>query len=161
MQKLRVMAIVPAAVLIFAGFHVSDVGTRQSKSIIALERGALDRWGKGDPQGYLELYAPDITYFDPTQERRVDGAAAMQKLYGPIKGMVRVDSYEMVEPKVQQRGDVAVLTFNLVSHARRPNGDTITVRWNSTEVYGRSRGKWSIIHSHWSFTKPPTNAPPG
>src|SRR6266567_2210218 len=84
MQKLWVMAIVPAAVLIFAGFHLSDVGTRQSKSIIALERGALDRWGKGDPQGYLELYAPDITYFDPTQERRVDGAAAMQTLYGPI-----------------------------------------------------------------------------
>src|SRR5207247_3180880 len=84
-------------------------------TIIALERGALDRWGKGDPQGYLEIYAPEVTYFDPVQERRVDGATAMQKLYGPIKGMVRVDSYEMVEPKVQQRGDVAVLTFNLVS----------------------------------------------
>jgi ketosteroid isomerase-like protein len=161
MQRLRVMAIVPAAVLTFAGFHVSAIGTRQSKTIIALERGALDRWGKGDPQGYLELYAPDITYFDPMQERRVDGAATMQKLYGPIKGMVRVDSYEMVEPKVQQRGDLAVLTFNLVSHARRPTGDTITVRWNSTEVYARTRGKWSIIHSHWSFTKPGGEVPRG
>ena len=161
MQTLRVIAIVPAAVLTFAGFHLSDVGTHQSKTIIALERAALDRWGSGDPQGYLELYAPEVTYFDPVQERRVDGAASMQKLYGPIKGMVRVDSYEMMEPRVQQRGDVAVLTFNLVSHARRPTGDTITVRWNSTEVYARSRGKWSIIHSHWSFTKPVTNAPPG
>src|SRR5437773_4926564 len=66
-------------------------------------------------------------------------------------------SYEMVEPKVQQRGDVAVLTFNLVSHARRPTGDTITVRWNSTEVYARSRGKWSIIHSHWSRSEEHTS----
>jgi ketosteroid isomerase-like protein len=161
MQKLRVMTVVPAAVLTFAGFHLSDVSARQSKTIIALERSALDRWGKGDPQGYLGLYAPDVTYFDPMQERRVDGAATMRKLYEPIAGKVKIDSYEMLEPRVQQRGDVALLTFNLVSHGRLPTGDTITVRWNSTEVYARSRGKWSIIHSHWSFVKPLTNVPPG
>lgn len=27
-------------------------------TIIALERAALDRWGKGDPSGYLEISAP-------------------------------------------------------------------------------------------------------
>lgn len=154
------MILVPAAVLTFAGFHLSDVSTRQPETIIALERGALDRWGKGDPQGYLELYAPEITYFDPTQERRVDGAAAMRKRLAPFTGKIRIDRYEMVAPKVQQRGDVAVLTYNLISHARRPTGDTVTVRWNSTAVYARSQGKWSIIHSHWSFTKPVANAPP-
>jgi ketosteroid isomerase-like protein len=161
MRHLRVLTLVPAMVLTFAGLHRSDTGARQSETIIALERGALDRWGKGDPQGYLELYAPEITYFDPMQEGRVDGAAAMQKLYGPIKGMVRVDSYEMVNPRVQQHGDVALLTFNLVSHGRTPAGDPIVVRWNSTEVYARSNGKWSIIHSHWSFIKPLANVPPG
>src|SRR6266516_4550790 len=102
MQHLRVITLVPAAALTLAGFHLFDVSTSKPDTIIALERRALDRWGKGDPQGYLELYAPDVTYFDPIQERRVDGAAAMQKLYGPIKGLVKVDSYEMIEPKVQQ-----------------------------------------------------------
>jgi hypothetical protein len=34
-------------------------------TIIALERGALDRWGRSDPQGYLALYAREVTYFDP------------------------------------------------------------------------------------------------
>src|SRR5262249_39400656 len=34
---------------------------------------ALERWGKGDPDGFLEIYADEITYFDLTQERRVDG----------------------------------------------------------------------------------------
>ena len=28
--------------------------------IVALERGALDRWGNGDPQGYLEIMAPVV-----------------------------------------------------------------------------------------------------
>jgi hypothetical protein len=34
-----------------------------AEQILALERAALDRWGKGDPGGFLELYANDITYF--------------------------------------------------------------------------------------------------
>ena len=28
-------------------------------TIITLERGAMDRWAKGDPSGFLELMAPD------------------------------------------------------------------------------------------------------
>src|SRR5207237_2413765 len=37
-------------------------------TIIALERAALDRWGRGDPQGYIDTFAADITYFDPFTE---------------------------------------------------------------------------------------------
>ena len=39
--------------------------------VIALERAALDRWGQGDPAGYVELFDEDVTYFDPFQERRL------------------------------------------------------------------------------------------
>jgi ketosteroid isomerase-like protein len=122
--------------------------------IIALERAALDRWGNGDPHGYLETYAPDVTYFDPEQQGRVDGLGAMKELLVPITGKIKIDHYEMIGPKVQHRGDVAVLSYNLVSHAKRPNGELVIVRWNSTEVYGRIEGQWKIIHSHWSYTKP-------
>jgi len=45
--------------------------------IVALERAALDRWGKGDPQGYLETYADEVTYFDPVAATRIDGLEAM------------------------------------------------------------------------------------
>ena len=71
----------------------------QTDPIIALERGALDRWGKGDPGGYLELYATDVTYFDPQREKRVDGVAAMKRLLEPIKGTFKADGYEMIEPR--------------------------------------------------------------
>jgi len=33
-------------------------------TIIATERAALDRWGKGDPSCFLEICAPDVVYFD-------------------------------------------------------------------------------------------------
>ena len=123
-------------------------------TIIALERAALDRWGRGDPQGYVETYVPEITYFDPFTDKRVDGIDAVKAMLKPITGKVKVDRYEMLNPRTQQSGDIAVLSFNLVSHARNPDGSARAVRWNSTEVYRRTAGKWKIIHSHWSFTKP-------
>jgi ketosteroid isomerase-like protein len=132
----------------------SAAETAQADTIIALERAALDRWGKGEPQGYLETYAPEITYFDPMGAKRIDGYAAMQEYYRPITGTIRVDSYDMIGAKVQQHGDVAVLSYNLVSHARKPTGEPLQVRWNSTAVYVRGGGTWKIIHSHFSFTQP-------
>ena len=38
-------------------------------TLIAMERSELDRWGKGNPAGYLEISAPDVVYFDPFLER--------------------------------------------------------------------------------------------
>ena len=35
----------------------------QPDTIVALERGALDRWGKGDPQGFFDIMATGQTYF--------------------------------------------------------------------------------------------------
>ena len=124
-------------------------------AIIALERGALDRWGQGDPEGYFEIMAPDVTYFDPTTETRVDGIEALRGLFAPFTGKIKIDRIEMINPVVQRAGDLAVLTFNLISHGAQvgdgPKGDA---RWNSTEVYRRSEGTWRIIHSHWSYIKP-------
>ena len=118
-------------------------------TIIAMERAALDRWGKGDPSGCLELSAPDVVYFDPFQPRRVDGIAALTALYESIRGQVQIDRYELINPKVQLAGDLAVLTFNYVSWAGEKE-----MRWNCTEVYRRTTGQWRIIQTHWSFTQP-------
>jgi ketosteroid isomerase-like protein len=126
-----------------------------ARTIIAMEERALERWGKGDPSGYFEIMAPDTTYFDPTLAQRLDGVDALHALIDPFKGKIHIERAEMIDPNVQQQGDIAVLTFNLISHGAQfgdgPKGD---VRWNSTEVYRRISGQWKIIHSHWSYTKP-------
>lgn len=131
------------------------------QKIIAMERAALDRWGNGDPQGYLGIMAQDFSYFDPNQEKRIDGLSAMKELLAPITGKVKIDRYEMINPRVQTNGDIAVLTFNLLSHVKPPDGSAnLTVRWNSTEIYGRIEGEWKLIHSHWSYIKPELKQPP-
>lgn len=128
--------------------------------IVAMERAALDRWGAGDPHGYLEIMAPGVTYFDPTQARRVDGLRAMTDLLVPFTGQIKVDRYEMVDPVVQQHGDAAILTFNLLSYRRHPDGtDHVIAHWNSTEAYARVEGRWRIVHSHWSYVQPELKVP--
>jgi hypothetical protein len=112
-------------------------------TIIALERSALDRWGRGDPM----------------QEKRVDGLGALKKLLEPLKGKIKVDRYEMIAPRVDQEGDLAVFTYNLVSHGRRPDGRPTETRWNVTAVYRRENGRWRIAHHHFSFTKPELKEP--
>lgn len=126
-----------------------------TERIINMERAALDRWGKGDPGGYLEINAPELTYFDPFTKQRVDGLNAMKDYLAPITGQIHIERYEMLNPQVQHYGEVAILTFNLEDVAKEPGSDkTITLRWNSTEVYRRNEGIWKIVHSHWSYTNP-------
>ncbi|MEW6567010.1 MAG: DUF4440 domain-containing protein [Chloroflexota bacterium] len=119
-----------------------------NQAIIAMERAALDRWGKGDPSGFLEICAPDVVYFDPTLERRIDGRDALSRYYEALRGKVHFERYELLNPLVQLVGDAAVLTFNYVSYG----GGEDEHRWNCTEVYRRSGDKWEIIHTHWSYT---------
>lgn len=118
-------------------------------TLIEMERRALERWCRGDPSGFLEISAPDIVYFDPYQERRVDGLPALSELYEKLRGQVYASRFEILNPRVQLLSDAAVLTFNYVSWGA--SGEP--TRWNSTEVYHRNRDDcWRIIQSHWSYT---------
>lgn len=125
-------------------------GDREAGRIIAMERAALDRWGKGDPQGYLDSYAADISYFDPQQDKRVDGLDAMKALLAPIARKVQIKRSEVVNPPAQIAGSVAVLTFQFVSE-----GNEGQKRWNCTEVYRRTGKQWRIIHQNWTFAHAP------
>ena len=144
--------VVMVSVCMMACGQVDDF---QPDTIVALERGALERWGQGDPQGFFDIMAPDQTYFDPMTARRIDGQAALKEYIAPFAGKIRIEKVEMIAPKVQRSGDLAVLTFNLVDYgAQMAGGPKTTARWNSTEVYRRLNGSWKIIHSHWSYVKP-------
>jgi len=118
-------------------------------TLLAMERAALDRWGNGDPSGFLEISDEDVVYFDPFRERRVDGLPALSALYESFRGQVQLESYEIINPKVQTWNGGAVLTFNYTSLSKGGN----TARWNCTEVYRLTDAGWRIIQTHWSFTK--------
>jgi uncharacterized protein (TIGR02246 family) len=149
---LTIATVFPAAIL--TSCNKSAAGS-EADDIIAMETAAMDRWGRGDTQGMLDLYAKDITYFDPLQDRRVDGLEAMKALYRPFTGKFKIQSYEMIDPKVQRTGDAAVLTYKLLDDVvELPTGPTsLKMAWNVTAVYARVEGHWKIVHAHYSYVQ--------
>jgi hypothetical protein len=120
------------------------------EKIIEKERSVLDRWKQGDTFGFIEVAADDITYFDPSLEKRIDGKKEFSDFLGSFNGTFSFPRYELLNPKVQLFSDIGILTFNFVGYST----DGKTDRWNSTEVYKFVENDWKIISSHWSRTKP-------
>jgi hypothetical protein len=118
------------------------------QELLALERAALERWCHGDPSGFLEISAPDVVYFDPFIERRIDGLQSLTLYYETLRGKLFAERFEILNPVVQRASELAVLTFNFVSYG----ANRTELRWNCTEVYRLDASHWRIIQTHWSFT---------
>jgi ketosteroid isomerase-like protein len=145
----------PITPKVFAPFSGSQVSSAQDmtpleKQIVQIEKDALDKWYVGDPSGYIAIMGNGIGYFEPSLEKRLDGREPLTKMYESLRGKVHAEKYDMLNTRVQAGGDMAVLSFNLISIE-----GGIPYRWNCTEVFGLQKdGSWKIIHSHWSQTKP-------
>lgn len=117
------------------------------RTILALERAALERWGNGDPGGFIDLAAEDIVYFDPFQAFRLDGRERFVRLMESIRGQVQIERFEIANPVVHAADGFALLTFNFVSWPEGP-----MCRWNATEAYRKEGAAWRLVHQHWSLT---------
>ncbi|GAB3424027.1 YybH family protein [Niabella aquatica] len=121
-----------------------------TETIIALGKVAMDAWLDGNPSPYLDLYSKDFTYFDPAHEWRIDGWNKIKELYEGMRGKVKIETFEMINPTVQSTDTMAVLTYNLHMYS----GEMLW-KENCTEVYRmEDDNEWKIIHSHFSPTKP-------
>lgn len=122
--------------------------------ILQLERKALDRWGQGDSAGFNDLYADDVSYFDPLTRARIDGRKALgvycESSQSPKTEMSR---YEIENPQVINADGLSVLTYNLTTYHRdAEDNEKLGDAWNCTAVYRQKDGQWKIVHSHWSYT---------
>ena len=120
--------------------------------LLAMERAAMERWRKGDPWGFTEISAPEVTYFDTGTPSRLDGLDTLKAEYAKREGKIRYDVMEFIDPKIQDHGDTAVLSYRFFSTCVNPDGSIASrTPWNCTEVFFKIDGKWKIIHTHWSF----------
>jgi len=122
--------------------------------LMPLESAAMERWRKGDPWGFVDLYAPGITYMDSGTPARINGLDAMKAEYKLREGKIYYDVQEFIDPIVQVLDDTAVLTYRFFATTLYPDGSIHKrVPWNCTEVYVKMEGRWRIVHNHWSLIK--------
>jgi hypothetical protein len=133
-------------------FPSGAVYTGIMQELMALESAAMDRWRRGDPWGFTEICAEEVTYFDSGTPGRLNGLKALKAEYEKRAGKIHYDAMEFIDPKVLVHGDAAVLFYRFFSTRLSPYG-SITSRtpWNCTEVYARQGETWKIVHTHWSL----------
>ncbi len=58
------------------------------EAILAMENAAMERWRQGDPMGWAEISAEDVTYFDPGLTKPIVGiqdyTEFLEKIIGTI-----------------------------------------------------------------------------
>ncbi len=143
----KTLTCVLALTLACAGALAAAESTEQT--IIAMERRGMEGWLQGNPDEFLKIFDPEITYFHSIVPARLVGLEAVRALCEGYRGRPLFDRYEMVDPKVVVAGSVAVLTY----HFTTQNG-TLTRHWHATEVYREGPAGWRIIHSHFSLVQP-------
>jgi hypothetical protein len=124
------------------------------RELLVLEDRAMERWRRGDPWGFLELSATDVSYFDPETDGRLDGSDALRRLYAEVEGKIHYDVSQYIVPRVQPFGDVSVLSYHYRSADLQPDGTAgAGTLWNTTEVFARIDDQWRIVHTHWSYAR--------
>ena len=150
MQRAAILAAI-LPLLVSGGCDSGTTHPNAEEQIIALERGALDTWSKGNPSGYAANAAEDVTYFDDIgAPSRIDGLDSMRNYLASLEGKVAPHTYEIAHPKVQVYGDIGILTFQY--HPSTIEGSPLT-QWKATSVYRYSGGKWRLVHANWSIIK--------
>jgi uncharacterized protein (TIGR02246 family) len=122
--------------------------------VMALESAAMERWRRGDPWGFTEISASEVTYFDTGTPQRINGLGALKAEYARREGKIFYDVMDFLDPRVQVCGELAVLAYRFLSTWLNPDGSVSNrTPWNCTEVFMRIDGQWRIIHTHWSYIK--------
>lgn len=122
--------------------------------IMSLEQGAMERWRNGDPWGWTEISAEEITYIDPGLTKPIEGLEEYKKYLKQFEGKIRYQISEFIDPKIVTCGNCAVLTYNYRSDETNDDDSIISqTLWNTTEVYCLLEDEWQIIHTHWSYVK--------
>jgi ketosteroid isomerase-like protein len=122
------------------------------QTILSLEKAAMERWRNGDPMGFVEISAEDISYVDPGLTKPIIGLEEYKVYMKQVEGKVYYQKSEFIDPKVVMVGDAALLSYNYRSSQLTPAGKvTSQTPWNATEVYFKREGAWKIAHTHWSF----------
>ena len=112
-----------------------------------------------DPNNFAEQFkniADDYTEFNGDYSTRIDGKSVMSKLSEPFgKDVSRSVASEMLNPKVQVYGDVAIISYNFAGVTKDKDGSMKPNRAKSTRVYAKLNGKWKLVHSNFGIDPMP------
>ena len=111
-------------------------------------------WASGRQKNVAEAMkniADDCTQFNADAATRLEGKALLSRLTeAGNKDSGTTLSDEMLNPKVQLYGEVAIVSYNYFGQAQDKDGKVTANRAKSTRVYVKQGGKWMLVHANFA-----------
>lgn len=93
----------------------------------------------------------DYTEFNPSYSTRIDGKTKNFTLTDANLAGGKSLADEMLNPKVQVYGDVAILTYNFAGVIKGHDGNVTTSKAKSTRIYVKMNGEWKLVHANFGL----------
>jgi ketosteroid isomerase-like protein len=93
----------------------------------------------------------DYTEFNSGYSTRIDGKAKNFNLSDANFTAGSSLANEMLNPKVQVFGDVAILTYNYAGVIKENDGSLSGSKAKSTRVYVKMNGDWKLVHANFGY----------
>ena len=123
-----------------------------------LDRHLRSIWD-GDLETYRATTAPEVTFYEwYISMQRIDGidfhlretaANARAAEARRAAGQRYEIEHEVLAPKVQRYGDIAIVSFTLLMRYTTDSGVTHT-QHNETRVFRQQEAGWQLVHCHKS-----------
>jgi ketosteroid isomerase-like protein len=141
----------------------------EAEILAILDRHLRSIW-EGDLQTYAATTAPEVTFFEwYISTQRIDGldfhlreTAAVQRAAELRRqsGQLYEVEHEVLAPRVQFYGDVAIVTYTLLMRYTTV-GRVMHTEHNETRVFHRRQAGWQLVHCHKSPMWPAPHQPCG
>lgn len=120
------------------------------EAILAKIEMAGKKWSEGDPLGYVEVAAPDITWSDDlTAPIPVITREALKVYLEGYKGKIPPHKFELSEFTYQFYDDIVIVTY----HYQGTFDEDVAPPWKVTSVYRYLDGDWLSVHENWTKVK--------
>ena len=99
----------------------------------------------------MKNIADDYTEFNGDYATRVEGKELSKRfMEADLSASGKLVAAEMLNPKVQVYGEVAILSYNYAGVTQDKDGKNEATRAKSTRVYVKQKGNWMLVHANFA-----------
>ncbi|SEE31532.1 SnoaL-like domain-containing protein [Arthrobacter alpinus] len=123
------------------------------KSLVGFEKSIQWWWSSGDPTGYMDALAEDVTYGDPLADYLLVGREAVREHFKRIHGDAGITRQEHLnEVSRSISTDAGLLAFTFNTYQQDGTGEeTLFLSWNMSLIFRKTDGTWLMTHGHLSL----------
>ncbi|MGI5372553.1 YybH family protein [Streptomyces iakyrus] len=124
------------------------------ESLVEFEKSIQWQWSSGDPTGYMDALAEDVTYFDPLAEHLLVGREAVREHWKRIYADANITRQEYLNEVARPLSDDEVLlAFKFKTYQQDDNREEkLFLSWDMSLIFRKTDGKWLMAHGHLSLS---------